>query len=177
MRVVGRYFAIGATLGSVTGFAALVLIWVWLSIRLGFFGLLLGWIPGGVVGAFLWLMMVVFWGPILIVGAMASLALVLLRAHAWRGGTSWDETPARPSDEVHGSHDMEASPDAASPPVDEQPAAAPAGEPVTPPSGQAAPPEPSSSQAAPAPAPIQTPSDDLGGDAAAAGDTSHKHPR
>jgi hypothetical protein len=174
MRVVGRYFAIGATLGSVTGFAALVLIWVWLSIHLGFFGLLLGWIPGGVVGAFLWLMMVVFWGPILIVGAMVSLGLVLLRAHAWRGEGSWEAAPARPSNEVHGSRDMEAAPDASSP-VDEQPAAAAPAEPAQTPSGQAVLAEPSSSQAAPTP--LQTPSDDLGGDAAAAGDTSHKHPR
>ena len=41
MRVIGRYFAMGATLGSVSGLVALVLIWTWMTVHLGVFGFLI----------------------------------------------------------------------------------------------------------------------------------------
>ncbi len=173
MRIVGRYFAIGATLGSVSGLVALVLIWTWLTIHMGVLGLLLGWIPAGIAGAALWLAMVVLWGPVLIVGAMISLGLLLLRAHTWRDGSAPESPTDRPSDEVHGSRHPDTT-DEPGPSFDQTPAAPP---PALSASGPAEGPAPSSSPTAPAPPAPRAAPDDLGGDAAAAGDTSRRPPR
>ena len=180
MRIVGRYFAIGATLGSVSGLVALVLIWVWLTVHLGVFGLLLGWIPGAVVAVALWLTMVVFWGPILFVGAMTSLSLVLLRVHpghGWSAPAPFVEHPSE--DQIHAPRDTDAAPEAGPDIQPQSPAETSSLEPTppaeTPPAGQGP-------EAAPSPAPTpkaapaaRGPLEDLG-DAAAAGDTSRKRP-
>src|SRR5580700_5331313 len=111
MRVVGRYFAIGASLGSVTGLVTLVLVWGWMTIHLGLFGFLVGWIPGGLAAGALWLIMVVLWAPILIVALMVAAGLLAWGLHPgherhWR---EWretppqsesDETPAPPGEEA-----------------------------------------------------------------------------
>jgi hypothetical protein len=176
MRIVGRYFVIGATLGSVSGLVALVLVWTWLTIHLGPLGLLLGWIPAGVVAAGLWLAMVIFWGPILIVGAMVSMVLLMLRAHTGLGWSRWERAPDHPSEAVYGPRDAEAPPP---PNSDRQIGSEPLPESVSPPSGQAGDaPAPSAAepQTQPAAAAAAT-TDDLGGDAAAAGDTSHRRQR
>lgn len=189
MRVVGRYFAIGGALGSVSGLVVLVLIWTWMTVHLGLLGFLVGWVPAGLAAAAVWLVMVVFWGPVLIVGAMISLALLLLGV---RGGhhRDWDEAPAaREPEEAPAPPVTEAPRDAAAPTPQERPEEPPAllAPPPTP--GPPAPPgagEPSSGpatqpsvqpRALSAPSPRARPSDDLGGDAAAAGDTSRPRPR
>jgi hypothetical protein len=192
MRVVGRYFAIGATLGSVSSLVALVLIWGWMTIHLGLLGFAFGWIPAGLAAGLLWLAMVVFWGPVLIVGAMVAAALVVLTSHE-RHGRGWEEPPTVASPEER----FAPAPETEDPQTEGPGAEAPA-EPATPPAREVetAPPAPlppigqssgplspsqepgasSPASAAPAapPAAQQRPPDDLGGDAAAAGDTSRR---
>jgi hypothetical protein len=195
MRVIGRYFAIGATLGSVSSLVALVLIWGWMTIHLGLLGFALGWIPAGLTAGLLWLAMVVFWGPVLVVGAMVAAALVVLTSHHPHG-RAWREPPAVASPEER----LAPAPEPNEPQTESPGAEAPA-EPITPPAREAetAPPAPRTPlpPIGPSPAPLtpsqepgasppasaaptappttrQRPSDDLGGDAAAAGDTSRK---
>ena len=181
MRVIGRYFAMGATLGSVSALVALVLIWTWMTVHLGVIGFLFGWIPAGLAAAALWVVMVLFWGPILIVGAMASLILLLLRGHPARdwspreppASSEPDETPAPPETEAP----RDAAPSEPRPPTEESPAA-PAPPPPAPPADQPAVSTPPPSAPAPPPSTARTrPPEDLGGDAAATGDTSRKPPR
>jgi hypothetical protein len=184
MRIVGRYFAVGATLGSVASLATLVLIWSWMAIHLGVLGFLLGWIPAGLAAAAVWLIMVVFWGPIVVVAAMVVAALLAWtisggREHAWReppAASEPDEAPTPPAPEEFHPPGPRDQPEP--PPVEAPPAAAPPEQPDESP----APGAPPVSSAPPAPPPRtlvprgrQT--DDLGGDAAAAGDTSRKPPR
>ncbi len=180
MRVIGRYFAIGATLGSVSGLVVLVLIWTWMTMHLGLFGFLIGWIPAGLAAAALWLTMVLFWGPILIVGAMISAALLVLRAHP---GRDWSvREPPASSDSDERSTDTAPPRDAGpaeAPDVEQAPpaAAAPAPSPTSP-ADQSASSAPSASPAPLAtPAPNPRPPEDLNSDAAAAGDTSRKPQR
>ena len=184
MRLVGRYFGIGATLGSVTGLLTLVLVWGWMTIRLGVLGFLLGWIPAGLAAAALWLAMVVFWGPILVVGTMIALVLALIsqgRHRAW--DRTWDAPPeASAPGEAAASSQTDAQRDAA--PAHDTATPPPAEAPIAPPAPLEIPaPNPSSAAAsapfsAPAPAPPRGRSpEDLGGDAAAAGDTSRKRPQ
>jgi hypothetical protein len=183
MRLIGRYFAVGATLGSVMGFAALVLIWGWMTIHLGVLGFLLGWIPAGIAAATLWLAMVVFWGPILVVGTMIVMVLALF-AHGSHDG--WrrprDEPPEASEPGDASSPHAEAPREVAPAPMPETAAPPPAESPLTPPAPplppSAAPTTPLTAPLAPAPTPPRArPSDDLGGDAAAAGDTSRKRPQ
>jgi hypothetical protein len=180
MRVVGRYFAIGATLGSVTSLVALVLIWTWMTIHFGLFGFLIGWIPAGLVAAALWLTMVVFWGPILMVGAMASLGLLLFAGHP-RHHWSLPPDEGREPDMSAPPADTAQAPDTDLPAIHQSAEEAPVAPAPTPP-------PPGASSAEPPPASVSTPSarpahresrpsDDLGGDAAATGDTSRKPPR
>jgi len=184
MRVVGRYFAIGATLGSVSALVALVLIWTWMTVHLGVLGFLLGWIPAGLAAAALWLAMALFWGPILIVGALMPLVLLALHAHAVRH-RSWETPPAVSEPETPPAADADAPREAdrqashepsadttLSPPP---PGAPPLSPPPNSPENALAPATPGANAAIPPP-PQPRSSDDLGGDAAAAGDTSHKPP-
>jgi len=178
MRVIGRYFTIGATLGSVSGLVLLVLIWTWMTVHLGLFGFLVGWIPAGLAAAALWLTMVLFWGPILIVGAMISAALLVLRVHPARDWPVREPPEARDSEER--STD-EATPRETGPtePRDAQAAqgaATPQPPPIAP-ADQAAIVAPANPTPQATPAPNPRPSEDLGGDAAAAGDTSRKPQR
>jgi type IV secretory pathway VirB10-like protein len=179
MRVIGRYFTIGATLGSVSGLVMLVLIWAWMTLHLGLFGFLVGWIPAGLAAAAAWLTMVLFWGPILIVGAMISAALLLLRAHPGREWTVREPPAASDSDERSTDAAPERETDQAEPPDAEYapPATSPSPPPIRP-GDQAAtivPPATAAPLATPAPSP--RPSEDLNSDAAAAGDTSHRPQR
>jgi len=178
MRVIGRYFAIGATLGSVSGLVLLVLVWAWMTLHLGVFGFLVGWIPAGLAAVAVWLSMVLLWGPILLVGAMISAALLVLRAHPGREWPAREPPAASDSDER--------STDAA-PPRETGRAEPPEAE-YAPPAPSPSPPIPAGDQAAtsvpPAappplttPAPSLRPSEDLNSDAAAAGDTSHRPQR
>ena len=179
MRLIGRYFAVGATLGSVSGLVVLVLIWTWMTIHLGLLGFLIGWIPAGLAAAGVWLAMVVFWGPILVVGAMVSAELLLIRSHPGRDWSFRESPAASGPDEAPATTDADGAsrqpegetpitPTPASPPISstDQPIAA------APLPGLAPPPPP----ARPFPSHV-TPSDDLGGDAAAAGDTSRPRPK
>jgi uncharacterized membrane protein len=192
MRVVGRYFSIGATLGSVSGLVALLLIWGWMTIHLGVLGFAFGWIPAGLAAGLLWLTMVVFWAPVLIIGTIAAAALVMLTHHG-RHGKAWEEPPAAttpeerlaPAPEEEEPRTLGTEPEApASPAAREVEAEPPPPATPLPPIGLAPgslgePPAsgapPPASAAPPAEAnPQQRPSDDLGSDAAAAGDTSRK---
>jgi hypothetical protein len=185
MRVIGRYFAMGATLGSVSGLVALVLIWTWMTIHLGVFGFLVGWIPAGLAAAALWLVMVLFWGPILIVGAMISLTLLLFRGHPGRDWSPREPPAASEPDEVPAPPETDAPRDAAAPaapaPADEAPPMTPA--PAPPPAMSpppASPPPlsaPSPGPTPPPPAPRARAPESLDADADAAGDTSRKPPR
>ncbi|HEX4181141.1 MAG TPA: hypothetical protein VHY32_10155 [Caulobacteraceae bacterium] len=185
----GRYFATGATLGSISGLVALVLIWSWMTIHLGLLGFLVGWIPAGLAAAAVWVTMVVFWVPVLVIGvliAMIALALGGGRHH----DRDWETPPvASPPREAPAPLPIppeEAAPrDDAPPPEQEQtapppPVTAPPPPPEAPPLS-ASPKTPPSAPATPPPAPPRTPNsrqtEDLGSDAAAAGDTSHTRPQ
>jgi len=177
MRVIGRYFSIGATLGSVSGLVMLVLVWTWMTVHLGLLGFLVGWIPAGLAAAALWLAMVVFWGPILIVGAMISAALLVLRAHPGRDWSIHEPPAASEADDrsTGGASPREADPAIPREAQSEPPATAAPQPPLGPLENQAATAVPPASPAAPAaPAPNTRQPEDLGGDAAAAGDTSRK---
>lgn len=178
MRVIGRYFAIGATLGSVSGLIVLVLIWIWMTVHLGLLGFLVGWVPAGLAAAALWLTMVLFWAPILIVGAMISAMLLALRPHHGRDWPAHEPPPISEPDErpIDAAPSPEVGPTAPLGAEDQAPPAA-AQPSLEPPAGQTATDAPPTSPAAPiapALAPNARPSEDLGGDAAAAGDTSRK---
>jgi len=189
MRILGRYFAIGAALGSAFGLAALVVIWGWLSIHLGLLGFLVGWIPGGLVAVAIWLIMVVFWAPLLLVGGIAAILWLALIASADREdrGETWPAPPppverappepeppyVPPAERDQGDSLAPPPPpppfpgaDAPAPP-ENAPQTPPAAAPLTP---------PSSARPRAEPAPQRPQTDDLGSDAAAAGDTSHKRP-
>jgi hypothetical protein len=189
MRVVGRYFAVGASLGSVSGLVALVLIWSWMTIHLGLLGFLVGWIPAGLAAGAIWLTMVVFWGPVVVVAAMIAAALLVFGAHGHRG-RDWDTRSPDSEPEVAPSPpETEAPRDAAPPRTDPEPEPAPLASPPAPAETPSVPPfesaplpetpsPPATPVTKPAPPPrSRPPTDELGGDAAAAGDTSRRHPR
>jgi hypothetical protein len=185
MRVVGRYFAIGASMGSVAALVSLVVVWGWMTIHLGLFGFLVGWIPAGLIAAAIWLIMVPFWGPVLIVGVMIAVGMAVWGVHLgrerhWR---EWPEPPAAvepddanaPPTEGPAAGDMPrpsfSEHDQISQPPAETAPTAPLAEPPAPPGLAAA---PGQAQGPRAVAPSAH--DDLGGDAAAAGDTTRKRP-
>jgi hypothetical protein len=186
MRVVGRYFAIGASLGSVTGLVSLVLVWGWMTIHFGLFGFLVGWIPAGLIAAALWLIMVALWGPLLIVGMLVAVGLLAWSLHSgrdrhWR---DWREPPVAAEPEDGAAPPTEPSADGSPPPAPpglgaaQAPPADAAPAPATPNPGAPPPSAPTTSPSSEKPAPRAEPpaADDLGGDAAAAGDTSRRGP-
>jgi outer membrane biosynthesis protein TonB len=190
MRIVGRYFATGATLGSIGGLVALVLIWSWMTLHLGLFGFLVGWIPAGLVAAAVWITMVVFWAPILVLSTVIGMIVLALGDHHDRE-RDWAAPPAaRPPEEAPAPTDQ--APTDEAPPHDAPPPAEAAPEPPPPDVVPPAPPRadipapaaPPVLSAQPPPAPPSEapprkarPTDDLGGDAAAAGDTSRSRPQ
>ena len=172
----GGYFKIGASLGSIVALVVLAVVWFWLAAHMGGAGLMLGWIPAGLIAVLVWLVMVVFWAPILIIVAIALMGVVIV-VLAPGHGRSGDEPPAAEQPD-----DRAAPPDAESTP-ENFPSARPVQPPLTPPLASSG--EPAGEAASGAPAPSAAPrpkprphrvepppTDDLGSDAAAAGDTT-----
>jgi hypothetical protein len=185
MGIVSRYFGAGATLGSMSALVVLVLVWAWMTIHLGPIGFLVGWIPAGLAAFATWLVMTLFWGPLTVLAILIALALLALG-----GPRRVSETPPVVAPEAEPTAPEVEAPGAPSAPPDALPAAPPT--PATPVSPDPASPPPGAAptgsiEGAPIPAtPTSRPTtptrkgaprDDLGADAAAAGDTSHSRPQ
>lgn len=185
MGIVSRYFGTGATLGSMSAFLVLALVWAWMTIHLGPIGFLIGWIPAGFAAVVTWLVMTLFWGPLTVLAVLIVVALLALsgrgRFRETPSATPPEAAPVAP--EIEAPRDMPQSSDVI--PTAPSPSLAPVSPDATPAPADAAPAGPA--EAAPAPptptprssAPIRmaAPRDDLNADAAAAGDTSHRRPQ
>jgi hypothetical protein len=168
----GGYFKIGASLGSIVALVVLAVVWFWLAAHMGGAGLMLGWIPAGLIAVLVWLVMVVFWAPILVIVAIALIGVVMVVVLPGHGRSREEPPAAEQPDDRTGPPDAESMPESFPPARSIPPPLASSGEPA----GEAASGAPAPSTAPrPKPRPHRVeppPTDDLGSDAAAAGDTT-----
>lgn len=69
---VSAYLVIGLVVGAAGGLLAFSLAWLWSVTEGRFWGFLLGWIPSGLLGGIVGLLLVPLWLPVLVVAGLAA---------------------------------------------------------------------------------------------------------